>query len=300
MNAETLFQTHRPRLLALSYRLLGSRADAEDVVQDAWLRWANADTSTIRDAEAWLVTATTRLGLDRLRALKRERLHYVGPWLPEPLNVSLDQPDTSPDPAYAFALADEVSVAFLSLLEQLGPEERAAFLLKEAFDHSYQQIGELIGHSEANSRQLVHRAKQRLQAGRPRFHAAPDQHKKLLARFMDAAQRGDSAAIQALLHANATLVSDGGGVVTAAIRPLLGAERIGRLYWAIARRGAALPAQLGYVNSEPAILRFAEGRLASFTTIEIADGRIIALSSVLNPHKLPLLVTPADAGASLS
>ncbi|MNM66786.1 ECF RNA polymerase sigma factor SigJ [compost metagenome] len=299
MNAEIIFQTHRPRLLALAYRLLGSRVDAEDVVQDAWLRWANSDTSTIRDAEAWLVTATTRLGLDRLRALKRERLQYIGPWLPEPLEISLE-PDTSTDPAQAFALADEVSVAFLSLLEQLGPEERAAFLLKEAFDHSYQQIGELIGHSEANCRQLVHRAKQRLQAGRPRFQAAPDQHRKLLARFMDAAQRGDSEAIQALLHANATLVSDGGGVVTATVRPLLGAERIGRLYWAIARRGAALPARLGYVNGELAILRFAHGKLASFTTIEVDGDRIVALYSVLNPNKLPLLVTTADAGASLS
>lgn len=299
MNAEITFQTHRPRLLALAYRLLGSRADAEDVVQDAWLRWANTDTDTIRDAEAWLVTATTRLGLDRLRALKRERLQYIGPWLPEPLEITLE-PDTSTDPAQAFALADEVSVAFLSLLEQLGPEERAAFLLKEAFDHSYQQIGELIGHSEANCRQLVHRAKQRLQAGRPRFQAAPDQHRKLLARFMEAAQRGDSEAIQALLHANATHVSDGGGVVTATVRPLLGAERIGRLYWAIARRGAALPARLGYVNGELAILRFAHGKLASFTTVEVDGDRIVALYSVLNPNKLPLLVTTADAGASLS
>lgn len=299
MNAEITFQTHRPRLLALAYRLLGSRADAEDVVQDAWLRWANTDTSAIRDAEAWLVTATTRLGLDRLRALKRERLQYIGPWLPEPLEITLE-PDTSTDPAQAFALADEVSVAFLSLLEQLGPEERAAFLLKEAFDHSYQQIGELIGHSEVNCRQLVHRAKQRLQAGRPRFQAAPDQHRKLLARFMDAAQRGDSEAIQALLHANATHVSDGGGVVTATVRPLLGAERIGRLYWAIARRGAALPARLGYVNGELAILRFAHGKLASFTTVEVDGDRIVALYSVLNPNKLPLLVTTADAGASLS
>ncbi len=298
MNAEITFQTHRPRLQALAYRLLGSRTDAEDVVQDAWLRWANADISAIRDAEAWLVTATTRLGLDRLRALKRERLQYVGPWLPEPLEIHLE-PDTSSDPARVFALADDVSVAFLSLLEQLGPEERAAFLLKEAFDHSYQQIGELIGHSEANCRQLVHRAKQRLQAGRPRFQAAPDQHRRLLARFMEAAQRGDSQAIQALLHANATLVSDGGGVVTATVRPLQGAERIGRLYWAIARRGAALPARLGYVNGELAILRFAQGKLASFTTVEVDGDRIVALYSVLNPNKLPLLVTTADAGASL-
>ncbi|HDS1214780.1 TPA: RNA polymerase sigma-70 factor [Stenotrophomonas maltophilia] len=298
MNAETVFQTHRPRLMALAYRLLGSRADAEDVVQDAWLRWSGADPASVRDAEAWLVTTTTRLGLDRLRAAKRERVHYVGPWLAEPLAVTLE-PDPAPGPAQLHALADEVSVAFLTLLEQLGPEERAAFLLKEVFDHDYREIADLIGHSEANCRQLVHRARQRLQAGRPRFNADAIQHRRLLARFMDASQRGDSEAIQALLHANAQLVSDGGGVVTAAIRPLRGAERIGRLFWAIARRGAAHPAQLGYVNGEPAILRFQGDRLHSITTIEVADGRIANVYSVLNPEKLPKVVTHHNAAASL-
>ncbi|WP_333629501.1 sigma factor, partial [Stenotrophomonas cyclobalanopsidis] len=127
MNTESAFQTHRPRLMALAYRLLGSRSDAEDVVQDAWLRWSGADPAAVRDPEAWLVTTTTRLGLDRLRAARRERVHYVGPWLAEPLEISLAaEPDS--DPAVAHARADEVSVAFLTLLEQLGPEERAAFL----------------------------------------------------------------------------------------------------------------------------------------------------------------------------
>ncbi len=298
MNTDIPFQTHRPRLLALAYRLLGSRADAEDVVQDAWLRWSGSDISAIHDPEAWLVTTTTRLGLDRLRAAKRERQHYVGPWLPEPLQVSLEA-DPAPGPAQTHALADEISVAFLTLLEQLGPEERAAFLLKEAFDHDYREIAELIGHSEANCRQLVHRAKQRLQAERPRFNADARQHRQLLARFMDASQRGDSQAIQALLHVNARLLSDGGGVVTAGIRPLLGAERIGRLFWAIARRGGVQPAQLGYVNGEPAILRFEGDHLHSITTIDVADGRIVNVYSVLNPNKLPALVTPGNAAASL-
>ena len=298
MNADTLFQTHRPRLLALSYRLLGSRADAEDVVQDAWLRWAGVDAAGIGDPEAWLVTTTTRLGLDRLRAAARQRVDYVGPWLPEPLHVALDLP-AEPAPDQRHALAEDVSLAFLALLEQLGPEERAAFLLKEAFDHDYREIADLLGLAEANCRQLVHRARQRLQAGRPRFSADHAQHRQLLARFMDASQRGDSGAIQALLHANARLVSDGGGVVTAAIRPLLGAERIARLFWAIARRGAVHPAQLGSVNGEPAILRFNGNRLHSVTTIEVVDGRIRAIFSVLNPDKLPDVVTGADAGASL-
>ncbi len=298
MNTESAFQTHRPRLIALAYRLLGSRSDAEDVVQDAWLRWSGADPAAVRDPEAWLVTTTTRLGLDRLRAARRERVHYVGPWLAEPLEISLAAEPAS-DPAVAHARADEVSVAFLTLLEQLGPEERAAFLLKEAFDHDYRQIAALLGLTEANCRQLVHRAKQRLQAGRPRFNADTGQHRQLLARFMDATQRGDSEAIQALLHANARLVSDGGGVVTAAVRPLLGAERIGRLFWAIARRGLGHTAQLGWVNGEPAILRFLGDQLHSVTTIEVAEGRIANVYSVLNPEKLRGRVTNADGTASL-
>lgn len=298
MNTESAFQTHRPRLMALAYRLLGSRSDAEDVVQDAWLRWSGADPAAVRDPEAWLVTTTTRLGLDRLRAARRERVHYVGPWLAEPLEISLAAEPAS-DPAVAHARADEVSVAFLTLLEQLGPEERAAFLLKEAFDHDYRQIAALLGLSEANCRQLVHRAKQRLQAGRPRFNVDTGQHRQLLARFMDATQRGDSEAIQALLHANARLVSDGGGVVTAAVRPLLGAERIGRLFWAIARRGLGQTAQLGWVNGEPAILRFLGDQLHSVTTIEVAGDRIANVYSVLNPEKLRGRVTNADGPASL-
>ncbi len=297
MNTESAFQTHRPRLMALAYRLLGSRSDAEDVVQDAWLRWSGADPAAVRDPEAWLVTTTTRLGLDRLRAARRERVHYVGPWLAEPLEISLAAEPAS-DPAVAHVRADEVSLAFLTLLEQLGPEERAAFLLKEAFDHDYRQIAALLGLTEANCRQLVHRARQRLQAGRPRFNADAGQHRQLLARFMDATQRGDSEAIQALLHANARLVSDGGGVVTAAVRPLLGAERIGRLFWAITRRGLGHTAQLGWVNGEPAILRFLGDQLHSITTVDVVDGRIANVYSVLNPEKLRGGVTNADSTAS--
>ncbi len=297
MNTESAFQTHRPRLMALAYRLLGSRSDAEDVVQDAWLRWSGADPAAVRDPEAWLVTTTTRLGLDRLRAARRERVHYVGPWLAEPLEISLAAEPAS-DPAVAHVRADEVSVAFLTLLEQLGPEERAAFLLKEAFDHDYRQIAALLGLTEANCRQLVHRARQRLQAGRPRFNADAGQHRQLLARFMDATQRGDSEAIPALLHANARLVSDGGGVVTAAVRPLLGAERIGRLFWAITRRGLGHTAQLGWVNGEPAILRFLGDQLHSITTVDVVDGRIANVYSVLNPEKLRGGVTNVDGTAS--
>jgi RNA polymerase sigma-70 factor (TIGR02957 family) len=297
MTPTDTFQTHRPRLFALAYRLLGSRSDAEDIVQDAWLRWQGADTAAIRDPEGWLVTATTRLGLDRLRAVRNARVQYVGPWLPEPLEIALD-PDPLHDPAQRHALADEVSVAFLALLEQLKPDERAAFLLKDVFDYDYPEIAPLLDHSPANCRQLVHRARQRLQAGKPRFDVSPAQHRDLLTRFMDASQRGDQAAILSLLHANAEMVSDGGGRVTAAIRPLLGAERIAQLYWAIARRNGAHPARIGYVNGEPAILRFQGAQLHSITLVSIDGERIAQVLSVLNPEKLTALVTAGDVGAS--
>jgi len=283
MNADPLFEQHRPRLFSLAYRLLGARAEAEDVVQDAWLRWHGSDRAAIQDPEAWLVTATTRLGLDRLRAARTARRHYVGPWLPEPLEIGEE-----PGPEQRREQAEQVSLAMLAVLERLGPEERAAFLLKEAFDYDYARIGELLGHSEANCRQLVHRARTRLKAERPRFEVPRARHRELLARFMDASQSGDMDAISALLDSNARLVSDGGGKVTATLRPLLGAERIARLYWVVARRGLGLRARLGTVNGEPAILRHhPNGRLHSATLAVIDGDRIVELLTLMNPEKLP-------------
>lgn len=297
MNAETTFQTHRPRLFSLAYRLLGSRSDAEDVVQDTWLRWRQADIAAIRDPEAWLVTAASRLGIDRLRAAKLQRERYPGPWLPEPAEI-----DDSPGPEHGAELAEQVSLAFLAVLERLGPEERAAFLLKEAFDYDYAHIAELIGHSEANCRQMVHRARERLQAARPRFDVAPERHRRLLERFMQAARVGNREAITALLREDARLVSDGGGKATAAIRPLLGGERIARLFWAAYRRPQPdTQWRMGHVNGEPAVLRYRDGRLVS-AMVAISDGeRIAELLTVMNPDKLSAHggVTPADAPSSL-
>lgn len=286
---EAPFEALRPRLMGLAYRLLGSRADAEDLVQEAWLRWHQANRSAIRDLEAWLVTATTRLGIDRLRSARTERSAYPGPWLPEPLSI-----DEAPGPEQLADVSSQVSLAFLALLETLGPEERAAFLLKEVFDYDYARIAELLGQGEANCRQMVHRARTRLQAGRPRFTVTPDRHRALLERFMHAVQRGDRDGIAGLLAANARLVSDGGGKALAALRPLQGAERIGRLYWALARRLRMVPLQvelrIGSVNGEPAMLRFHDGRLHSISTITIEAGaegdRITQVLSVVNPDKL--------------
>jgi len=282
------FEAHRSRLLALAHRLLGSRAEAEDVVQEAWLRWQGAAQKEIRDEEAWLVTATTRLALDRLRAVRNARTDYVGPWLPEPLQVAL-----APDPAERAEQAESVSWALMALLERLGPDERAAFLLKEVFDYDYEAIAALLGHSQANCRQLVHRARARLQAGRARFEVPAERHRRLLETFMAASQSGDQAAIAALLRADARLVSDGGGKVTAALRPLLGAERIARLYWAIARRGAQVEARVGWVDGEPAILRVVDGRLHSLTML-VSDGeRISDILTLMNPDKLAAVAVQA-------
>jgi RNA polymerase sigma-70 factor (ECF subfamily) len=281
MNTDTTFEQHRPRLFSLAYRLLGARAEAEDVVQDTWLRWHGADQASVLDPEAWLVTATTRLGLDRLRAARTARRHYTGPWLPEPLEISEE-----PGPQEQHERAEEISLALLAILERLGPEERAAFLLKEAFDYEYAHIAKLLDHSEANCRQMVHRARTRLQAERPRFPVDRRRHRELLERFMTASQAGDTAAITALLDSNARMVSDGGGKVTATLRPLLGAERIARLYWAIARRKLGLVSRIGTVNGEPAILRFRNGQLHSATLAVIDGESIVELLTVMNPDKL--------------
>ena len=303
MDTADTFHTHRPRLLALAYRLLGSRADAEDVVQDAWLRWHQADQSAIVDPLAWLVTATTRLGIDRLRLLRARREHYVGRWLPEPARIEEDDgpagdvADHAPGPARAAETAEQVSLAFLAVLERLGTEERAAFLLKEAFDYDYAQIAALLGQGEANCRQMVHRARQRLAAARARFEVSPQRHRVLLEKFMHAARGGDRAALESLLHADARLVSDGGGKAVAVIRPLLGGERIARLFWAAYRRqDPAIEWRIGRVNGEPAILRYRGGVLAA-VMVAVTDGEgITDLCTVANPDKLG--VTNAAAGAS--
>lgn len=294
MNEESAFEIHRPRLFGLAYRLLGSRSDAEDVVQDTWLRWRQADRTAIRDPEAWLVTAATRLGIDRLRAARTQREHYIGPWLPEPVEI-----DESPDPEHSAEVAEQVSLAFLAVLERLGPEERAAFLLKEAFDYEYAQIAPLLGQSEANCRQMVHRARERVQAARPRFEVAPENHRRLLERFMHAARSGDQPAITALLREDARLVSDGGGKALAVIRPLSGAVRIARLFWAAYRRqDPAITWRMGRVNGEPAILRYRHGKLVA-VMVAVSDGeRIGELLTVANPDKLGVAVTPEPGAAS--
>lgn len=276
------FTALRPRLFAIAYRMLGTRADAEDVLQDAWLRWHRTDTAELQSAEAWLVTVVTRLSIDRLRAAKAEREAYVGWWLPEPL-VELDERT----PESAAELAGELSVAFLWVLERLSPEERAAFLMRQVFDHDYAEIAALLGKSEAACRQMVHRASERVQQQRPRFEVSKDAHRRLLEKFVQAARGGEREAMKALLAEDVQIVGDGGGKVPSFMEILRGADRIANLYWAVGKRH---PHQVVYriaqVNGEPGLLRYVEGQLESAQAFVTDGERIVAIYAVRNPDKL--------------
>lgn len=277
-----LFHTHRRRLSGIAYRMLCSRADAEDVLQDAYLRWHESASEDIRSAEAWLVTLVTRLCIDRLRAAKTEREKYPGPWLPEPL---ADADFATPEAALEFA--SDLSIAFLALLERLSPDERAAFLLREVFDYDYDEVAQILGKSEAASRQLVHRAKSRVQEQRPRFAVAREAHQRVVHKFMQAASSGDREQLMALLADHAVMTSDGGGKAVSTVHPLHGAERIAWLYFAVARRAwGALEWRIGDINGEPGILRYVDGRLHSAMTLETDGERVLSIYTVLNPDKL--------------
>jgi RNA polymerase sigma-70 factor (ECF subfamily) len=287
------FEPMRPRLLAVAYRMLGSRADAEDVVQDAWLRWRDVDAATVRSPQAWLMATVTRLAIDRLRAAKVERAAYIGDWLPEPWVEPIEERH----PEQLLQQAGDVSVAVLWLLERLGPEERAAYLLRQVFEEDYADIAEMMGRSQASVRQLVHRATERL--GRPvrRHDVTQEQHRDVLLRFLDAARSGTRESIRRLLADEVTLVSDGGGRV-ASVPRLRGADRVTNLYWSTALRlGEAVEYRIARVNGEPGLLRFVHGVLESVQTV-VTDGRqIVEVYTLRNPDKLKA-VTNGGAGTS--
>jgi RNA polymerase sigma-70 factor (ECF subfamily) len=277
------FTRLRPRLFAIAYRMLGTRADAEDLLQEAWLRWHQADQASLQSSEAWLVTVTTRLAIDRLRAAKSEREHYVGWWLPEPLVEPLDERT----PEAAAELAGELSIALLHVLERLAPEERAAFLLRQVFDHDYDEVAALLGKTEAACRQMVHRAAGRVQQERPRFEVQKDAHRRVLEKFMLAARSGQRDAIKALLAENAQAVGDGGGKVPSFLHALLGADRITNLYWAVSKRlGDRAQYRLAQINGEAGLLRYVDGQLESAQAFVTDGERIVAIYTVRNPDKL--------------
>ncbi len=262
--------------------MLGVRADAEDVLQDAWLRWREADHASLHSAEAWLVTVVTRLAIDRLRSAKSEREAYIGAWLPEPI-VELDE--RTPESLAEFA--SDVSVAFLHVLERLGPEERAAFLLRQVFDYDYAEVAEMLGKREPAVRQMVHRAAERVRQERPRFDVAPDKHRDLLRKFIEAAQSGQRAAIRALLADDVLTLGDGGGKATVVAGGMHGGERVTNLYWAHALRlGARLQYRIATINGEPGLLRYVDGHLESANAVVTDGERIVAIYAVRNPDKL--------------
>lgn len=280
------FEIHRGRLFGIAYRMLGSRADAEDVVQDAYLRWHDTHKDAVRSVEAWLTTTVTRLSIDRLRRTKVEREAYIGPWLPEPLSEAEMR-----TPELAAELDSDISIAFLALLEALAPDERAAFVLHDIFDDDYADIAGTLGKTEAACRQMVHRARERVMSRRRRFLVDDATRIAMLEKFIAAANRGDREALVSLFAQDATMTSDGGGKAVAIRKPLHGAERIARLWYAISRRsGGKLSRKIVYANGEPALALSYDNRLHSVSTIE-TDGQVIhGYYSIVNPDKLKSFV----------
>jgi len=266
-----IFAGHRDRLFGIAYRMLGSRADAEDVLQDAWLRWHEQDAAELRSTEAWLTTMVTRLAIDRLRAAKTQRTTYFGPWLPEPLAEA-----EVPTPQSHAEFASDLSLAFMLLLERLGEEERAAFILHDVFDCDYDDIAETLGKTTPACRQLVHRARERVATERRRFRVDEEARIAMLNRFIAAAKSGDFNSIKSMFAPDARMTSDGGGKAVAVIRPLHGAERIARLWWAISRRREAphIERRLVRVNGEVGFAFFYKGRMHSVATVD-TDGHHI-------------------------
>ncbi|NHZ80404.1 RNA polymerase sigma-70 factor [Massilia sp. CCM 8695] len=277
------FHQLRPRLFGIAYRMLGSRADADDAVQDAWLRWnANDARADLASTDAWLVTVTTRLCIDRLRSAIAEREAYIGPWLAEPIVTR-----ASDLPESRLELAGDVSMAFMLMLERLGPEERAVFLLHEVFDCDYADIAAAVDKTEAACRQLLHRARERVRADKPRFAVSDAAHMELLGRFVTAAQSGERAQLAQLFVPDATFRADGGGKVSATINVVRGADKIARFYESMARKhGAATTFEHATINGEAGLLRLVDGKLDSTMSFDMEDGRIAAIYVVRNPDKL--------------
>ncbi|HEX2072522.1 MAG TPA: RNA polymerase sigma-70 factor [Geodermatophilus sp.] len=293
------FDRHRRLLFAVAYQLLGSVADAEDVVQDAWLRWSAADRSGVTDDRAYLVQITSRLALDRLRAARTRRETYVGPWLPEPLLTEGNRPAAEGDPERAAEIGEQVSLALLVVLETLSPVERAVFVLREVFGMSHAEVAGVLGRSEAAVRQVAHRARQHVEARRPRFDADRRAQQEVTERFLAACAGGDVDALLAALSPGAVLISDGGGKAKAALRPIVGAEKVARFLIATTATGVGDPAlsvRIADVNGSPGVVAWRNGEPFVAVSLVVADGRIDQVLVVRNPDKLHGLGAAAAAG----
>ena len=289
------FTLLRPLLFTIAYEILGSATEADDVLQDSYLRWADVDLATVRDTKSYLARLVTRQALNALRADARRREEYVGPWLPEPL--LLDEQDPSAD----VVLAESVSMAMLVLLETLSPDERAVFVLREVFGFGYGEIAEAVGKPAPTVRQVVHRAREHVRARRKRGGASkisidPERNAEITTQFLATAASGDVEALMAMLAPDATWVADGGGKVSAARRPVVGAARVARAIVGLMRKaaGLGLHVEMATCNSAPAVLTYSGEHLEMVITLEISDDKITNFYVMRNPDKLAALATARD------
>ncbi|MFH9226199.1 RNA polymerase sigma-70 factor [Streptomyces lydicus] len=288
--ATDVFEDHRPVLFGVAYRMLGRVADAEDVVQDAWLRWAGADRTQVREPRAFLVRITTRLAIDRLRQVQARRESYVGPWLPEPL--ATDTVGTAPDGAERTVFAESVTLAVLVVMESLSPLERAVFVLREAFGYPYAEIATILDRSDAAVRQLAGRARKHVEDGRPRYEVDPEQQRDLTERFLAAAAGDDLQGLLALLAADARLVGDSGGKAKAPLRVIESADKIARFVFGVARSAPpGLEFTVRELNGGIALVGHVGDVPDSVIQLGVKDGRIQTIYIVRNPDKLGSLAT---------
>jgi RNA polymerase sigma-70 factor (TIGR02957 family) len=279
------FVAHRSLLFTVAYEMLGSAADAEDVLQESWLRWADVDHAQVRDPRAYLIRVVTRQALNRLRTLSRSREDYVGEWLPEPLL-------TSPDIAEDIELADSVSIAMLTVLETLGPEERAVFVLREVFDMPHGEIAGAIGKSADAVRQIARRAREHVAARRPRVRVSRSEQQAVVERFLVALRTGQLQQLMEVMAPDVVLIADGGGIVAAARAPLHGAELVAKLL-ARANRVAAFETTAVWLNGAPAGRIEVDGHQAAVSLV-VENGQITRIYAIANPRKLTRLDEPAE------
>ncbi|MFF2084125.1 RNA polymerase sigma-70 factor [Nocardia sp. NPDC058176] len=280
-HAPDAFDTFRPLLFTIAYEILGSAADAEDVLQDSYLRWREVPRTEVEHPRAYLVQVVTRQSINHLRTVRRRREDYVGTWLPEPIR-------TTPEAGHDVLLAESVSMAMLLVLETLGPTERAVFVLSEVFGHSLVEIAELIGKSDTAVRQIAHRARAHVRSRRQRFQPDSETSRAVIARFLLAARTGDVEALLAVLAPDVVQISDGGGRVSAARRPITGAEQVARFLVGLVRGPmAGMSVEFGTFNAAPAVLaRDVDGRLDSVLLVEVIDDLVTGLYAIRNPDKL--------------
>jgi RNA polymerase sigma-70 factor (ECF subfamily) len=279
------FDLHRPLLFSIAYRMLGSVMDAEDIVQEAFVRWQRAPEAEVRSPKAYLSTIVTRLCIDQLRSARAQREEYVGPWLPKPLPS-----ERAPDVAHTAVLEESLSMAFLVLLESLTPTERAVLLLREVFDYDYDEISHLIGKSETNCRQIARRARQSVAARRPRFESSPEQEERLADSFIAACLSGDMEGLLEILAEDIAIWTDGGGKVRAALNPIHGRDKVIRFLLGILRKDSPMFVRRVWINGGPGIVAYdPHGRPVAAGTLDVAEGCIRAMHFVVNPEKLKSL-----------